>query len=808
MRKKVNTLSGLDKQSQERQPQQSDGYPSKDRSVDGGRRPSIRSTSTIVNRPGERLNVKVNGAEKPQTNADAYSEAASSPRTSEGGASVTAVDSSDIGSHSFRSVSEIASDAGHHVMSEDWDIDDGRSVSSEPASRFTSQTSKLASRMSTGSKLGRTVLSSWDSGHERDSFESSARKNEFHEEDLDDSEAPGGEDLFECFLEHADSLVGDTDGLDSFLDTPIADPEDMKRADGGQVDLEQFRIPETSTAHYYENDIVDRKGSMRERVREEVAIMHSNETALTDGLPESLPGDRWLVDCEIALVSERAGVVDINAALPASESEARTESLNSRSDSLPVEKPHAVVDGDNDIAPRSIESLDHNLDYVSAFAPAAISDSGRNVEPVEDISITLDSTPRKDSSGKEISREASYVLPDSVHAEEEDYDRRGLEVECSSRVSDEGVAGVEIAKNNEDQSEMLAASREISEHTQAATSPLILVSEEISDVDDSSKHERSKVVVTTTFLDSEIASHGEFEGGTSFGDASCATPDNIQDAKLTASEPVEDMGDVKWSFVSALYDNLEDVNNTDDMDGYGILEHMLTEAGESGSGLTRDIEPPKHLTVDESEVVNHAGPAATDIERHGVVDEGNESANASLSDVNVAKGRDLILNEVASMSVEQAEVEDIFQNGSTGSALKSDSFLPVVYTTQVVATGFDHEHEGTSSGSAEDLGVSVEALPLAGGAENSTGFIDESRMPSSPKQGGVRLQGDEQSLVQTGSAPDKLEKTFHDNTAATSHPRKLEQIFTVGLKVIIVIGTLTFGILKFRASRLRLEDRS
>lgn len=207
---------------------------------------------------------------------------------------------------------------------------------------------------------------------------------------------------------------------------------------------------------------------------------------------------------------------------------------------------------------------------------------------------------------------------------------------------------------------MLVVFREIFEYIQVVIFFLIFVLEEISDVDDFSKYECLKVVVIIIFLDFEIVSYGEFEGGIFFGDVFCVMFDNIQDVKLIVFEFVEDMGDVKWSFVFVLYDNLEDVNNIDDMDGYGILEYMFIEVGEFGSGLIWDIEFLKYFIVDESEVVNYVGLVVIDIERYGVVDEGNEFVNVFLFDVNVVKGRDLILNEVVSMSVEQVEVEDIF----------------------------------------------------------------------------------------------------------------------------------------------------
>ncbi|KAG0614041.1 hypothetical protein M758_6G147000 [Ceratodon purpureus] len=294
LRKKVsNTLSGLSKQSQESLPQQSDGSSDKSRSTNGAKRPRSRNTSTAIKRPSAVHVVKTNGVPKSQTNIDAYSEAASSPRASEGDASAIAMDSSDLGSHSFGSVSEIATDARHHAISEESDNDDRRSVSSEPALRFPSQINRLTSIKSAASKLGRGVYSSRDTGHGRDSLDSSARSNEVLGQDSDPSEAHDGGELFQYFLEDTEFLVGETDGLDSFLDAGIADPEDINRTDGHQVDLEQFHTPETYTARYQEDDILDLEGRMKD------------EVALTAVHNVSELGDCLVADQENAPTSKR-----------------------------------------------------------------------------------------------------------------------------------------------------------------------------------------------------------------------------------------------------------------------------------------------------------------------------------------------------------------------------------------------------------------------------------------------------------------------------------------------------------------------
>lgn len=912
LRKKVNTLSGLGKQSQERRPQQGDGSSDKSRSNSDSQRPSIRNTSMAVKRLGDHPVVKINETKKSQKNADAYSEPTSSPRASEGDASVTAMDSSDVGSHSFCSVSEVATDAGNYAMSEDSDNEDGRSVSSEPASRFTSQINKLTPRRNTGSKLGQGAHSSWHSEQGSDPLDPLARSNGVHGQDSNPSATHNGEEIFSYLLGDADSLVVDTDGPDSFLDAYIADPEDVNRADGHQVDLEQFRTPEMiSTAHCQEDDNIDREGSMGE----EVTTIYNNKAALTADHPEFALGDCLLEDHDAAPISEMEGVVHTSAAELPSTPEARTEILNAESsnDSALVEKPNA----DNDTAPQFPQNPNHSSDHESAIALVSSPDSGRSAERVEVVSESapdilnhlnkaaefsehppvhftieepenvsgIELCDSLSSSGKEELGAASVVLSDPVHMEEQDCESRDLENNCN-RVSEDGVADGQSPRNNEDLTEMLMTAREASEHTQSPASALRLLSDDNNDA----------------------ANHGSSEDGTPVRDASDYVPEDIQHANLTPAELDENRSDVNWSFVSALYDDLEGVHNTVDLDSYGLLEHKLAEASETGDNLTEDVEPLQHLRGPENETGNHVEPATVEVLRSRVEDKGNvETASSSL--VGVTEGLDPSPNEVASKSNDHEEVGTILQNGATGIAF--DSHPPGMYATSGEATldegtgsiplDFDSsrfsnvpkesdvvfnvsEHniqpfsvdkdgaeetvtpddllrssaddvsganssvsaegkrsrsfnlvqetleglreENTSETSTEmeeetetwsacegeDLGVHIQTLAIAVETQNSTGLREhESRPSSSEHQDGVVLHGDKHSLGLKhlpGLVPDKLEKTSDDNAAAAPRPRKMEQILSVGLKIIFVIGSITFGILKFRGSRLRLGRSS
>jgi hypothetical protein len=268
----------IGKQAQETRLQQGDrGASMRSRgTAAGGALKNIKSTSMPVKRrPGERtLGVKSNEAASRKGNsatAASSEAAASSSRASEDEASVAVMagSHSDLGSHSFGSVSEVATEAGHHAVWEDSDADDAQSVSSEPVLRFASQSERFRSprRASAGSKLGRVAHPSWESAHGRRS--SSVERNAPLGKDSDLCAALGEENLISSFSAEDDAafnLVGDAHGLEinSFLDAHSGAPE---------VDLHhieehgQARAPESiSMADFPANDgIAESKKIVREQ---------------------------------------------------------------------------------------------------------------------------------------------------------------------------------------------------------------------------------------------------------------------------------------------------------------------------------------------------------------------------------------------------------------------------------------------------------------------------------------------------------------------------------------------------------------
>ncbi|XP_024386110.1 uncharacterized protein [Physcomitrium patens] len=926
--KKLNTgLSGPDKQLQESRPQGTDGSSAKGLDYFGARKRSMKSTRPAVRRLGDRPGVKTSEIPKAHMNGDVFSEAASSPRASEGDASVTAADSSDLGSLSFCSVSEFATDAGHHIMSEDSDVDDGRSVSSEPASRFASQINKLTPRTSTGSKLGRGAHSLWDSenGHGRRHGRNLSLDSSLSNNASKLSAAQDIEDIFSYLLEGTDSLVDDTDILDSFLAETIADPE-MFGADGNQVDFHQLLIPDTFAEHYHDNIVVDNERRMGE---EAAGTSDSDVAALTTDDLESKLEDSLLADHETARpVTEKPGIVHADVAALPSEPEAKSVMFSTSNDNLTTEISHTVA-ADDDFGAVCSEGSANSLDYELTIAPDRRSEHVENVltdvgrgppianQLVENNDSKGQHLPTNTSFGEPINvpgAELSHLgeipstleqgkpsiasddLPDSIDVEESDLESKGLEIGSENRDLEDAL---DIHKNNEGFGETSTTSRDGSEHTQVAP-PALLLLEEAGENDGSGNHEYSEVVVTAAPADSQNASGEDFVAGTLARDSS--------DSDLRNSVPDQNKSDVKWSSVSALYDDSEYANLLLDSDGYGLPEHKSTEDGEVGNNLAQDIETMKHVIVPEIEALNYA-EAAICIERPRTVDEEN-SRTASPPPLKETYSWNSNSNEIGSKTDEQEELGRIHFNEVTEISHPFEPFPPGTHASDEEVTSAGHEYESIETQSSIFLGldstrftnefdvsssvfnvaqnnlegsihgegellkcddsfqssagdVSCTNSPpctegnesrsfsftkgdLDGPREDDTSTIvnletseeelevcaeqdtcvptqstaleddeeevdsstdskeHESQNPSSQDQDAVFFKVDERPLVKhlSDSASDYLENT-HKDTPAPSYPRKMERILTVGLKMLLVIGSLTIGIIKFRNSKFR-----
>ncbi|XP_024400166.1 uncharacterized protein [Physcomitrium patens] len=296
------SLSGIGKQAQERRPKQSDSSSIRSRSNIGTPRQTTRSTSITGKHPGQRTPValKINEAQKASSSADAYSEAANSPRASEAGV----IDNSDQCSvYSFCSVSEVATDAGHQYMDEDSDADDGRSVSSEPASRFVHRTNKFTPRTSTlGSRMDQGACPPWETVHERNFLDSSVKSSALNGQRSKYTEPTQDEDVdFSHFLRDTDSLLSDADNLDSFLDSSAVNPGNKSGAEGQRAESEQMRTLETSTSFCYGNETIPSAGASKDRSDD--VIFYMSEAALPASHSASKSGDDLFTVHEMAPVS-------------------------------------------------------------------------------------------------------------------------------------------------------------------------------------------------------------------------------------------------------------------------------------------------------------------------------------------------------------------------------------------------------------------------------------------------------------------------------------------------------------------------
>lgn len=274
------------------------------------------------------LNARVGTVKEiaPDSNADVVSEDLSSPRASEGDASGTAYEPSEAGSDGTSlSVSEVATYPGPDGMSEFSDIDDFRSVVSEPISRFSPQ--------------------------RRSSSASQAGDGEF------------SEDIFATeFLDGTDFLGGDTDEA-MFLNSCAADPEESGKADDGENGDRHHHLLE---AQFVDHDRDTGKGEAEERSDSPGDAMAEGEGQIAGSLPEE-------------------NVVDSELSRPDSADDTMSEGERLTADSQPVDE--SIIDSESAKSVPADDAMLEGEDRISESHPGdesiVDSESARSVSATD-----------------------------------------------------------------------------------------------------------------------------------------------------------------------------------------------------------------------------------------------------------------------------------------------------------------------------------------------------------------------------------------------------------------------------------------
>lgn len=431
------SFSEIGKPAQERRPRQGDGSSLRTRNNIEGPRQSARGTSLAGKRPGERsLGLsKINEARKPRTNADAYSEAATSPRASEAGDCASVIDNSDLCSvYSFCSVSEVATDAGQHNVEEDFDVDDGRSVSSEPASSFALRANRLTLRTSTlGSKMDQSVCSSWQTAHGRDFLDSSVKSSALNREGLKLTElAKDREDEFFHNLKDTDSLTRDATIPDTLLDSLAENPGKIIRAEGQKEEFEKLCMPDSSTTCSKENEIAASEGTKREHLHSSTS--EKNEAALAAGPSASESEGNLSTEREISPPSKVEAITHkTEAAIKAGHSASKSGGNSSMEPApgiaeiiqtseaaiaarLPLSKSGVDLSMRREmLPPPGIETTTHTSETAIAADPSASESGGnlsmeREISPAPGISETIQTSEAAIAAGLSASESGNNLF--------------------------------------------------------------------------------------------------------------------------------------------------------------------------------------------------------------------------------------------------------------------------------------------------------------------------------------------------------------------------------------------------------------
>uniref|UniRef100_A0A7I4D2F8 SAP domain-containing protein n=1 Tax=Physcomitrium patens TaxID=3218 RepID=A0A7I4D2F8_PHYPA len=379
--------------------------------------------------------------------------------------------------------------------------------------------------------------------------------------------------------------------------------------------------------------------------------------------------------------------------------------------------------------------------------------------------------------------------------------------------------------------------------------PDILLLDGPNDYDDFGNHENWRVTLSTANEDADNTKHGDIKDGKIIRYPSDSILNGIQDSKPFPSELDSKKNVTKWGCVSALNDISEDASIKEVNDICSLPELKLAEGSEIGHSLRQNIDrmnwlpqtqfkatPPEMVAsdIEATNAENEHGAAGSHFSIPFHLDSPRFSDESLESGVVVNVSQDTIERSVYNEEGIPANCTESFLRGacevteSTSPAPAERERSRSFNCTQEILDGLSDENKAAafnlqiSEEGEERLGVRsaceghedtcvlIQAQALAGVAASSTDLKEhESRHQTLLVQDAVNLQGDRHSLEKNYADPasDTFEKAYED-TAATSHIGKREKILTVGLKMVIVVGTLTVGILKFRTSKRKLEDKS
>lgn len=812
--------------------------------------PRISTTRSLNSRVGA---VK---AIAPESNADAVSEDLSSPRASEGDASGTVYEPSEASSDgTSHSVSEVATYPGPDGMSEFSDIDDFRSVVSEPISRFSPQR-----RLSSASQAGDGEFS---------------------------------EDIFATeLLDGAEFLGGDADEA-MFLNLCAADPEESSEADEGENGDRHHHLPE---AQLVDHDRDTGNGEAEERSDSPGDAMAEGEDQIAgsppaenvvdsepsrpdsadDTMPESErlsadshPADESIVDLESAR--------SISATDSMSEGECLTADFHRADESVVDLEPTLLSDRGSDIQAEQGESSqlrERNVDIVQDFGDDEdqLTDENAGAESGFATTRPLEPTDEEHSIDGEISglekedrtsEETSVAPPafESVEGSNGEPDARSSDSGKPVILSNEIIASDDDGQNRvddhiylpeQDTSELVRSS-----YISGERGADVVHREEVRSVDEDATGD----VLAGPALVSQERKEAEFEGpkvqeseehvDSKFGEPSSPPEDptilegeNILEHD-TGGEFVKDNGvqaDASDTFEvpseesassEALPVKGEDADSTEEtiLDPSELRVYNAHETLQTPSAAVADVvsdaefqnNVPGIQTAEQNrqfaDELDDREPAP---KLHPQKDEAIFVAGEEQRETEAIPAGAAVTDGVASASADGAAASDTMEAKSDdGSGVKFGVDPPLHGSEGLeTSTGAVENHQSSSKEAMVDEECVQKISEGEGSQTTFNGHVpavenSEAILSSDSNEG----QDKDKALATNGHGADSscahaATKTQKAAAPASRAPvsvpqnRQMGSYFSLGLKVVIVIGTLSLGIFKLRALRSKSEHQT
>jgi hypothetical protein len=821
------------------------------------------------------------------SNADVVSEDLSSPRASEGDASGTAYEPSEAGSDGTSlSVSEVATYPGPDGMSEFSDIDDFRSVVSEPYSRFSPQRrSSSASQAGDGEFsediFAREFLDGTDflggdadeamflnscaadpvESGKADDGENGDRHHHLleaqlvdHDRDTGKGEAEKRSDSPADAMAEGEGQIAGSSPAENVVDSELSRPDSADDtvpagerliADSHPVD-ESIVDSETARSVSADDAVLEGEGHISESHPADESIVDSESArsvSATDAMPEGEGliadfhrAEESVVDPEPTLLSDRGSDVQIEQEERSQLGETNVDivqDFGDDEDQLPDEnggaesglaltRPHEPTDEEHSIDGEisGLENEDRTCEETSVAPPAFETVEGTNEEP----------DARSSDLGKPM------ILSDEIIASDEDGQNRAddhifLPAQDTSELVRSSYISGERGADVEHQQEVRSVDEDATGDVQAGP---VLVSQERKEAEfEGPKVEESEEHVDSNFGESSSPPEDPttFEGENIHEHDRGAEFVKDNGAQADASDTIEVPSEESASS-EALPVKGEDADPTEETipDPSELRVYNADETLQTPSAAVADVVPDAEIQknvagIETIEQNRQFGDELEDREPapkpHPQKDEAIFFAGEERETETTLAGT-VATDGVVPDSADGAATSDTVEAKSGDGSSAKCAVDPPLHGSEGLETSSEglQNHQSSSKEAMEDEECIQKISEGEGSQATSNGHVPAVKNSEAILSSGSNKGQDKDKVLSTNghgadpsSAP-AATKTQKTATRASRAPvsvpqnRQMGNYFGLGLKVVIVIGTLSLGIFKLRALKSKSEHET